>query len=400
MSVTDSDCALSCRELLDKAGPYFGGEPPDDEALFDRLTTFGWEIWRVRNHVQREYARQIWIDYLKKNILIGRPSRLVDTAIQHGKDSYVQEEADAVRSYPRLIDELLAEPEEPTAWVVEGYVARGEVTVFAGAPKVGKTTLLAQLAAAVARGTSFIGRRVEQTAVLLIDLEQHLRRTKARFRGLGTEGLPLHVFNDTAVKFDVSVYVREHGIGLVVVDSLSKYWDIQDENDAAQVSAALRHIRAIAAATDAAVVLIHHTRKSGGEEGMDVRGSSAITAAVDISVSLKRRGKGTTRLLEAISRDEATPGRLVVALEDGLYRALGSEEDVRHREQRVKVLKALTEEPTTAQDLADATGLPVGTVRPVLNALHEEGVVRREGTGVGGQAFRYSRNGGSCASGT
>jgi predicted Rossmann fold nucleotide-binding protein DprA/Smf involved in DNA uptake len=133
---------------------------------------------------------------------------------------------------------------------------------------------------------------------------------------------------------------------------------------------------------------------------MDVRGSSAITAAVDISVSLKRRGKGTTRLLEAISRDEATPGRLVVALEDGLYRALGSEEDVRHREQRVKVLKALTEEPTTAQDLADATGLPVGTVRPVLNALHEEGVVRREGTGVGGKAFRYSRNGGSCASGT
>lgn len=385
---------LTLRDLLAGHGPYFGESTPDDDVLFGRLEGFGIAVWSLSSAVQREYACQLWIESLKQQTFgIPNPRRLVEEAVKAGRKLSVHTDAEGVHT-PIHVDELLELQDQPTDWIVPGYAARGELAVFAGAPKVGKTTLLAQFAVAVARGDEILERKTAQTKVLWIDLEQSERRTAGVFRRLSAAGLPIYVCSDSTVRFDVEAFAKTHDVGLIIIDSLSKCWDVTDENDAAQVTVALQALRSLATTTNAAVVLVHHSRKGGGQDGEDVRGSSAITAMVDVAVSMKRRGKGTSRVLQAISRDEQTPQELVVALENGLYASLGSEQDVHLREQRNAVLGAIVQEPVTVTELAEATGLKSGTVRPTCTELYKEGLIHREGTGKAGDAYRYSEVGG------
>jgi AAA domain-containing protein len=79
---------------------------------------------------------------------------------------------------PRLLSDIVNDPtlQGPEAdWILPGYLARGVVTLIAGHPKVGKTTFVAHMAHAVARGGLFLDRSTTPTPVLWLDLEQHAR---------------------------------------------------------------------------------------------------------------------------------------------------------------------------------------------------------------------------------
>src|SRR5581483_9005947 len=98
---------------------------------------------------------------------------------------------------------------------------------------------------------------------------------------------------------------------------------------------------ALARETSAAVLLLHHTRKSPGEDGGDIRGSGDIFAIVDAAFTLRRRTESKTqRILKAFSRYD-TPDELIISLDDDHYSALGSAQHVRLGEQRSKVLQVL-----------------------------------------------------------
>src|SRR5205807_3883734 len=91
--------------------------------------------------------------------------------------------------------------------------------------------------------------------------------------------VPIYVFSGTRQDFDwsqVTSFALHHDVGLIVVDSLSKFWSLRDENDAVQVERAIGTILEHCRACRAAVVLIHHLRKSGGAENLDTRGSGAL----------------------------------------------------------------------------------------------------------------------------
>lgn len=394
---------LSLEDLLRSSGPHaLGGEPATDDELFARLELFGSEVWRVDRVTEREVARQIWTDYLREQSIpaVRDAWRVVRVAIEAGKpirfmsghrNGHVMK-----RIGPRIVDEVLADPDllrEP-AWVVHGYAARGEVMLLGGPPKAGKSTFLADLACHVAGGIGYVGQRVQETPVLWIDLEQHPRRTAALFRRLQGNGLPLHISSERPIRFDLQAYTQEHGIGLVVIDSLSKFWAVEDENDAVQVTTAIQEIRHLALVTDAAIILIDHTRKSGGEDGTDIRGSGAKTASVDIAVSFKRdrQGADNRRILDAISRSDETPRKLVVAYEEGDgYRAVGTLAAVRQEQQRSTVLEVLGADELTAREISEAAGIGQVQVHRTLNQLYEEGSVGREGRGKKGDPFRFSR---------
>ena len=75
----------------------------------------------------------------------------------------------------------------------------------------------------------------------------------------------------------------ENGLDVLVVDTFSEWTGLRGdaENSAGEVLAAMKPLQA-AAAAGLAVVLIAHQRKSDGEHGSAVRGSNALTGAVDI----------------------------------------------------------------------------------------------------------------------
>ena len=121
--------------------------------------------------------------------------------------------------------------------------------------------------------------------------------------------------------------------------------------------------------------MIHNSRKSVGDDGADVRGSSAIPANVDVCVSFKRdrHGPDTRRIMDAISRDRATPGKLIVAYTDsGDYVALGTAAEVRDREHTEQLLEAITDTPQTYEELRDSSELGLRTVKRLANQLHKD----------------------------
>jgi hypothetical protein len=71
-----------------------------------------------------------------------------------------------------------------------------------------------------------------------------------------------------------------------------------------------RSTTADAAGDGLAVVISAHQRKSYGEYGEAVRGSNALTGAVDVIVEIERAklaGGGTARVLRTVSRFDQAP---------------------------------------------------------------------------------------------
>src|SRR5206468_544099 len=110
-------------------------------------------------------------------------------------------------------------------------------------------------------------------------------------------------------------YIEQEEIGLVLVDTLPAWLEMKDENSAAEMLRAGKMLLGAARRTAAAWLCLVHSRKSGGEHGEEIRGSSALVGIVDISLTLKRtEGGDPQRCLEAATRYAETPTRLIIGL--------------------------------------------------------------------------------------
>jgi len=291
--------------------------------------------------------------------------------------------------------DLLAEESPETSWVWDAYVPVGGLVCLAALPKGGKSTLAYYLAGAVAQGSPFLGCITSKTPVLILSMEERRQDVANRLRRLGaSENVFVHsgpLKVATSVEA-IAAFVRERGIGLIVVDTLRRFWSVADENDAAQVGEALAPILALARETEAAVVLIHHLRKSPGEEGTDIAGSGDIFAHVDVALVLRRRkdGEANERLLEAFSRYDATPSKVLVRLTADGYEGLGDASEWEARQVEEAVLAALDpSEPQSAESLAQAVERPPATVRRALGKLQARGEATRVGKGRKGDPYLW-----------
>ncbi len=297
------------------------------------------------------------------------------------------------------IGTLLKEPEEQVPWIVDGYLARGSFTLVGGPPKLGTTTLAYDAIVSVATGQPFLGRTVTQAKVLILAVEEHKRDVVGRFRGYDEEELggnikvkigPIWFHESVFVKLEE--FIKQEEIGLVVVDTLHAWWQLSDENDAAEVVKKGMPLVNLIRRTNAAWLGIVHTRKSGGDHGHEIRGSSAIVGLVDIAISMKlNQAGGNQRLLDTVSRYADTPAELVIKFGDDGYEKIGEPEEVSAVKKAEKVLEALTEDwQPTQEELASATGLSKQAVSRAITKLGHK--VIREGQGHKSDPYRYRRN--------
>lgn len=296
---------------------------------------------------------------------------------------------------PIPADILATSETEDTAWVWESYVPQGGLILFCAPPKAGKSTLAYHLAGAVSNGRPFLGQTSTKSPVLILAVEERRQDAANRARALGLGG---DVYVHTGpLRADaipaIAAFVVEKRIGLIIVDTLPRFWLLDNENDASAVNLAMAGILALARDTNAAVLLLYHLRKSpGGGDGEEIRGSGDIFAQVDVALIMRRRKEQSNqRTIKSFSRYDATPEEIVVALEDGEYVSLGDSEVVKDQETDKMLLDALSEEARTPEQIKDDADLKLAarTLRRHYNRLFDTSRCTRDGTGQKALPYRY-----------
>jgi AAA domain len=301
---------------------------------------------------------------------------------------------------PVKASDLLARPPEPLTWIWEPYLPVGSLALLAAYMKVGKSTFAYALAVAVAQGRPFLGYPTKQGSVLILAVEEHARDVRLRLERFGlSQNDPLYVHVGRlswADMAEIRKFVKDQPVSLLILDTLSRFWDIKDENDNAEVTRRVSPFLDLAHETNVAVLLIHHERKSGGEDGRGIRGGSALFALVDQALLLDKRpgGDPSHRVLKAVGRYADSPAELLFELEGNQYRSLGTKEHLDFEEKKIRVHRVLTDMPRTPEAIAVDAELSVKTTNRVLEALCAENSgarAARQGKGVKGDPYLYCR---------
>jgi len=191
-------------------------------------------------------------------------------------------------------DELLAAPAR-IKWLVAGILPAGSVAMLFGESGAGKSFLALDLALSVATGQSWHSQRVKAGPVWYLAGEgfNGLRLRVRAWRKVHGGDLGRFRVTTGAIPFDsegaaqLSQEIAEAQAAqdlprLVVVDTLARHL-VGDENSQKDAAQFVRLCGEIAAATGAAILVVHHSGHIAKERA---RGSSALRAAVDVEMAL------------------------------------------------------------------------------------------------------------------
>lgn len=292
--------------------------------------------------------------------------------------------------------DLLDEPEETVRWVLAERLPSGGLSIFVARPKGGKSTTARCLALAVARGLDFLEWATVQGPVFYLALEEKRAEVRAHFRAMGaTKDDQVFVFIAPSPQ-DGLAQLREaaerHRPALIIVDPILKLVRVKDANDYAQVSLAFEPLLTLARETGAHVMAIHHLGKGERSGGDAILGSTAIFAAVDTALILKRTEK--YRTLSSIQRYGEDLEETVLVL-DPVTRTLSAgpsrkeADEGQMAEAILEYLRGKQDQVEEAEIHEAVEGRKVIKVR-ALRALLESRKVSRTGAGKRGDPYRYS----------
>ena len=141
----------------------------------------------------------------------------------------IQRMSDPAYLHTVTLDELMDNVFEVKSAVIENLLYTGAY-ILAGAPKIGKSFLVAQIAHHVSTGQDLWGYKVHQGTVLYLALEDDESRLQRRmFHMFGVEGTSSLHFATSAKMIgsgldeQLEKFVREHrDTNLIIVDTLQK----------------------------------------------------------------------------------------------------------------------------------------------------------------------------------
>ncbi|MGH2465416.1 MAG: bifunctional DNA primase/polymerase [Candidatus Limnocylindrales bacterium] len=184
--------------------------------------------------------------------------------------------------------EYNAKVPDDVPWAAYPIAYFGGVTLLAGIWKGGKSTLMAQFQRARESGEAFLGSAVPVGPTVLVTEEGGIpvkRKTSGltELRILDRQAAVLRHLHFDDVLSALEVFCsNDQRPAVLFLDTFAVWGDIEDENDAPEVTVAIAKLTVLAQRTGASVVLVHHVRKEGGSHGRGIRGSGAMAATVDI----------------------------------------------------------------------------------------------------------------------
>ena len=197
--------------------------------------------------------------------------------------------------------------------VIDGLLPAGTY-LLAGAPKIGKSFLVLQMAYQVSMGAPFLGFSSRQGTVLYLALEdtcERLQKRLAQMTEQDSEHLILSVFSETldeGLTERLSDFWSEHtDTVLIIIDTLQRVRGRTPDNGSyAADYDTLARLKEFSDTYGVTVLVVHHTRKEGAEDIFNmISGTNGLMGAADGALLLhKDKRTASDAVLEVVGRDQ------------------------------------------------------------------------------------------------
>ena len=207
--------------------------------------------------------------------------------------------------------DTLSPPRSP---VVDGFLYGGTY-LFVGAPKVGKSFFMGQLAYHIAMGIPLWDYPVRKGTVLYLALEDDYARLQRRLSQMfGVESADNLYFATQAKTLkegldgELEEFVKQHkDARLIIIDTLQKVREVGGEtfsysNDYEIVT----KLKAFSDKYGICLLVVHHTRKMESGDSFDmISGTNGLLGAADGAfIMQKKKRTDNTAVLDIVGRDQ------------------------------------------------------------------------------------------------
>ena len=176
----------------------------------------------------------------------------------------------------------------PQEFVVRGLLTNG-LSILGGAPKIGKSWLMLELALRVAKGEPMWGMETKQGTVLYYCLEDTLKRIQQRLYCI-TENAPDNLLFKTAtgtlattLEEEILLYIKKHpDMSLIIIDTFQMVRGNKGDPSYGSDYDDIQKLKRISDSQNVAILLVHHLRKMGDRDPVNkLSGTTGISGAVD-----------------------------------------------------------------------------------------------------------------------
>jgi DNA-binding transcriptional ArsR family regulator len=293
------------------------------------------------------------------------------------------------------VEQILKTEFPEPIWVVPGLIPAG-LTVLAGAPKLGKSWLALCLGLALANGGRALGKiQVDQGDVLYLALEDTPRRIQDRLEQLGatvTKSMAVCTeWERGTLGTDVldGYLSMNPKIKLVIIDTLQRFREPTKGNQNIYEAdyEAMTPIKRVADKHNMAIIVVHHTRKSGGTDGdpfSAISGSQGIGGTVDTRIVLERASGEADGKLYIDGRDVEYQ-ELALKMDNLTgWTLLGEAREYEQNKERSEILEVLRKADGAMRtgEIAEEIGKTGPATSNLLKKLVKEGLIKRAGYGL------------------
>lgn len=214
------------------------------------------------------------------------------------------------KSLTNLYDEVF----EPKTPVIENLLYSGTY-LFVGAPKVGKSFFMAQLAYHISSGLDLWNYKVNKGTVLYLALEDDYARLQQRLYSMfGAEGNDnLHLATHSqqlgeGLDKQLEFFISQHkDTKLIIIDTLQKIREMSTDrfNYGSDYDIVTR-LKKFSDNNNICLLLVHHTRKQQADDCFEtISGTNGLLGAADGAFLLQKEKRTSTKaFLDIVGRDQ------------------------------------------------------------------------------------------------